>query len=212
MRGKESDDGQRKTIGRITPAYAGKRLSGGGSPSSTRDHPRLCGEKSKKAPKCKQLLGSPPPMRGKEGFFRSKVRGVRITPAYAGKSRFSPYRRRKNEDHPRLCGEKWRGVNIKFSAQGSPPPMRGKVTVSSSSRVTMGITPAYAGKRNAMTVVKIVKKDHPRLCGEKSSVGLCSDKIIGSPPPMRGKDNIYFVKTDRDRITPAYAGKRHHSS
>ena len=85
--------------------------------------------------------------------------------------------------------------------------MRGKVTVSSSSRVTMGITPAYAGKRNAMTVVKIVKKDHPRLCGEKSSVGLCSDKIIGSPPPMRGKDNIYFVKTDRDRITPAYAGK-----
>ena len=25
MRGKEFDDGQRKTIGRITPAYAGKR-------------------------------------------------------------------------------------------------------------------------------------------------------------------------------------------
>ena len=26
MRGKEFDDGQQKTIGRITPAYAGKRL------------------------------------------------------------------------------------------------------------------------------------------------------------------------------------------
>ena len=51
-------------------------------------------------------------------------------------------------------------------------------------------------------------KDHPRLCGEKPPSALISYRVIGSPPPMRGK-----VDNDRRRnktagITPAYAGKR----
>lgn len=50
MRGKESiavgiGDG----IG-ITPAYAGKRKNHGGVIRYTKDHPRVCGEKTKKIP------------------------------------------------------------------------------------------------------------------------------------------------------------------
>ena len=45
-------------------------------------------------------------MRGKEGFFRSELRGVRITPAYAGKSYANGRERIATQDHPRLCGEK----------------------------------------------------------------------------------------------------------
>ena len=34
----------------ITPAYAGKSQTGGIPSSETRDHPRVCGEKTKKIP------------------------------------------------------------------------------------------------------------------------------------------------------------------
>ena len=34
----------------ITPAYAGKRLGGTSRRSVSRDHPRVCGEKTKKIP------------------------------------------------------------------------------------------------------------------------------------------------------------------
>ena len=66
MRGKDLDTKQPNTGKRITPAYAGKRRGrfkvGGGM----RDHPRLCGEKSPYRTGKTVLLGSPPPMRGKE--------------------------------------------------------------------------------------------------------------------------------------------------
>ena len=45
--------------------------------------------------------------------------------------------------------------------------MRGKVTVSSSSRVMIGITPAYAGKSDSAGGMYPQRRDHPRLCGEK---------------------------------------------
>ena len=33
-------------------------------------------------------------------------------------------------------------------------------------------------------------------------------KDMGSPPPMRGKENFKVKKVQHIRITPAYAGKR----
>ena len=65
--------------------------------------------------------------------------------------------------------------------------MRGKVTVSSSSRVMIGITPAYAGKRLTPEHFSQHTKDHPRLCGEKFDSWGTLIWILGSPPPMRGK-------------------------
>ena len=51
----------------------------------------------------------------------------------------------------------------------------------------IGITPAYAGKSLTASSGNTGRKDHPRVCGEKS---------IRIP-----------AKTLRARITPAYAGK-----
>ena len=71
---------------------------------------------------------------------------------------------------------------------GSPPPMRGKAAFVAFNIVTMRITPAYAGKRNHFSIYHAGNRDHPRLCGEKF---LTTEKIslmLGSPPPMRGKD------------------------
>ena len=48
----------RQLIG-ITPAYAGKRCRGSVPGSCTRDHPRLCGEKTKKIPKQRYFFHQP---------------------------------------------------------------------------------------------------------------------------------------------------------
>ena len=85
-------------------------------------------------------------MRGK-GVRRGKWQNAyRITPAYAGKSRVSVQYETCHRDHPRLCGEKPFSQDIFPPVPGSPPPMRGKVTVNPDGSVTHGITPAYAGK------------------------------------------------------------------
>ena len=66
--------------------------------------------------------------------------------------------------------------------------MRGKVAVTDENENPIRITPAYAGKRKHAADVRSVGQDHPRLCGEKLVTSGNSGVGIGSPPPMRGKD------------------------
>ena len=87
-------------------------------------------------------------MRGKVEWVSKNMDDLGITPAYAGKSLRLFRRKRKIGDHPRLCGEK-RPVRLVFySIAGSPPPMRGKVQGGDLRVLRVGITPAYAGKRD----------------------------------------------------------------
>ena len=72
---------------------------------------------------------------------------TRITPAYAGKSFVRLLNFRYSWDHPRLCGEKTNALRGSTLAQGSPPPMRGKVKKAAWYLNKFRITPAYAGKR-----------------------------------------------------------------
>ena len=109
-------------------------------------------------------------MRGKVivAFKMHKDHG--ITPAYAGKSRHEWGVYRANQDHPRLCGEKPSPAKRNCYKTGSPPPMRGKVFYGFAVRNGFGITPAYAGKSHVFSCPHALKKDHPRLCGEKLSI------------------------------------------
>ena len=88
MRGKAASVKTIQSPPRITPAYAGKRPRGGGTPPDPRDHPRLCGEKFRIHLFITCQLGSPPPMRGKAAVYDALFTDARITPAYAGKSPF----------------------------------------------------------------------------------------------------------------------------
>ena len=127
-------------------------------------------------------------MRGKVSTIDTTPFTVGITPAYAGK-RFRFERSQcRFWDHPRLCGEKIMSVMKLRNTSGSPPPMRGKVSVHGVSRCHAGITPAYAGKRDWQPGKTGSDEDHPRLCGEK----------IGQERPC------FYYRW----ITPAYAGKR----
>ena len=86
MRGKVQPDNDIFYFVGITPAYAGKSLM-----------IFLLGL---------LVLGSPPPMRGKERHGIKLVTVNGITPAYAGKRCGKLVTFWRLEDHPRLCGEK----------------------------------------------------------------------------------------------------------
>ena len=172
---------------RITPAYAGKSVLGDPRCHSSRDHPRLCGEKLISLHKSSSERGSPPPMRGKGIFFGIYAVIIGITPAYAGKRESCMHPVIVTQDHPRLCGEKTDLNILTLSKLGSPPPMRGKAPAGCCPACTGRITPAYAGKRRTGGAVQRDRWDHPRLCGEKWGMSESIAPGAGSPPPMRGK-------------------------
>ena len=126
MRGKVSTTLPASSPSRITPAYAGKSLHDACQIIFSQDHPRLCGEKTR--PQYNQFpnTGSPPPMRGKVAPWSGRI---------------PPF-----QDHPRLCGEKQAVLKPTIKRRGSPPPMRGKDDRYAKNKVTIRITPAYAGK------------------------------------------------------------------
>ena len=106
-------------------------------------------------------------MRGKGTATPTDDTYFRITPAYAGKSQCNNHDVIFKQDHPRLCGEKFRSLHRFPVRKGSPPPMRGKGYYNTFQIVDDGITPAYAGKSLFTPFAKSRRKDHPRLCGEK---------------------------------------------
>ena len=87
-------------------------------------------------------------MRGKVKPLPQLSQVQRITPAYAGKSRPVEVWNMLNQDHPRLCGEKWPAWLTSLQELGSPPPMRGKDKQFRFPNGSRRITPAYAGKRS----------------------------------------------------------------
>ena len=85
--------------------------------------------------------------------------------------------------------------------------MRGKVPCLRSSSHRCRITPAYAGKRTTLDCLEVLRRDHPRICGEKFIVHPRRILQAGSPPHMRGKETKFLSGGMAERITPAYAGK-----
>ena len=191
----------------ITPACAGKRHCPRFRPGKTRDHPRVCGEKSSLMQMDVGPLGSPPRMRGKGELPKDTKDYFGITPAYAGKRMLYARAVRRDRDHPRVCGEKYYVTVGKADHEGSPPRMRGKVRAAPLGAGDAGITPACAGKRSARSAACLAGKDHPRVCGEKLhslSPQLC---VHGSPPRVRGKGCCGVGIPLDCGITPACAGK-----
>ena len=153
----------------ITPAYAGKRVSRSPAKTGEWDHPRVCGEKARTLIVQDEPQGSPPRVRGKEWYLQGESPAPGITPAYAGKSGWRSCCPGCNRDHPRVCGEKSQPAVRRSCAKGSPPRVRGKGVQSCNERVAVGITPAYAGKSWGRARTSSRRRDHPRVCGEKSA-------------------------------------------
>ena len=92
-----------------------------------------------------------------------------ITPACAGKSALSENAAMRDEDHPRVCGEKRKDAAYTNAEIGSPPRVRGKAYTTAQLYIPYRITPACAGKSKQILEATDVDKDHPRVCGEKQA-------------------------------------------
>ena len=172
--------------------------------------------------------GSPPRGRGKAQSAYSGYNGIRITPAWAGKSFCPADPAVPPADHPRVGGEK-AGIHLTGGDRvGSPPRGRGKANLlfykvngfgitpawagkrppKRGFKRRMGITPAWAGKRQRQSATIQPNGDHPRVGGEKRNITSIAAMGSGSPPRGRGKVDADSEYLDEDRITPAWAGKR----
>ena len=168
MRGKDHFDVKGQFRCGITPAYAGKRHNDRNGQVTEKDHPRVCGEKSRSGLNLPRSWGSPPRMRGKVQLRNGKQTSRGITPAYAGKRWTVAGTVAARWDHPRVCGEKASLMLASDAELGSPPRMRGKVREIKTGKSRRGITPAYAGKRRRCCAFRWLPWDHPRVCGEKT--------------------------------------------
>ena len=150
------------------PRMRGKATTAQAFPTAERDHPRVCGEKRGMQISTPFFQGSPPRMRGKALACAEQRRRPGITPAYAGKRRWSATPGDCGWDHPRVCGEKQLRQLPETRRTGSPPRMRGKASPCRSSSSGRRITPAYAGKSIVHQKAPWCSRDHPRVCGEKT--------------------------------------------
>ena len=111
-----------------------------------------------------------------------------------------------------------RGEDLEASAKqvladGSPPHARGRPAESFAGGRAVGITPACAGKTIDAVKREMSPRDHPRMRGEDSKVGIWCGERSGSPPHARGRQGYLGSATVWTGITPACAGKtRPHST
>ena len=186
-------------ITRITPACAGKRCSLRLCPRSSRDHPRMCGEKLRNH-RIRQLgAGSPPHVRGKGTEEVIVIQVTGITPACAGKSPLFMVYPARYRDHPRMCGEKKSFANSIEMELGSPPHVRGKVAVQSSNSHQFRITPACAGKR-----LKRSRSTVPPVAIVPLFPSVCNKPVVSDGSPA-GRDAPLFLPAENAvPASPAY--------
>ena len=150
VRGKVAETGMPSAVTGITPACAGKSQSSALYVPPFKDHPRVCGEKYISLVMIRQIEGSPPRVRGKEFLPPGERAVLGITPACAGKRTNFLHCFGCFGDHPRVCGEKKPNITKPVQPQGSPPRVRGKENNSPAAGVRGRITPACAGKSQAL--------------------------------------------------------------
>ncbi len=109
-------------------------------------------------------------------------------------------------DHPRVCGEHWSPKSIKTEPPGSSPRVRGTQRHRARDSNRTGIIPACAGNTDHACAPVRDSRDHPRVCGEHSSiVKFCLAKP-GSSPRVRGTRSLFSGQFRARGIIPACAG------
>ena len=150
----------------ITPACAGKTSKIARSACMSWDHPRVCGKNLYLPERLYLTLGSPPRVREKHTPCKVKISNLGITPACAGKTTELNRDGTLKRDHPRVCGKNLLLYYRPTLKLGSPPRVREKQLSSIVGYSSSGITPACAGKTDAVSNTNSKRWDHPRVCGK----------------------------------------------
>ena len=130
----------------IIPACAGSTRGETPRPTSSRDHPRMCGEHALYGFSRAHRWGSSPHVRGALVEVRGGTEQRGIIPACAGSTSTA------REDS--------------WGSQGSSPHVRGALSLVGVLGDGVGIIPACAGSTPQVPGPAARRGDHPRMCGE----------------------------------------------
>ena len=131
---------------------------------------------------------------------------VGIIPACAGSTSSSPTRQTSQRDHPRMCGEHLVVNGKKATDKGSSPHVRGAPNAWIEREDGVGIIPACAGSTACNRLWSDEARDHPRMCGEHTSLQFGTACFPGSSPHVRGARRVVRLARCRRGIIPACAG------
>ena len=106
-----------------------------------------------------------------------------------------------------MCGKDTTNSTLSTFLAGSPPHVRERPVLKLIVQRHFGITPACAGKTNAVPDIVEVFEDHPRMCGKDELMQAQFNTEEGSPPHVRERPVMYTNVSVCVGITPACAGK-----
>ena len=129
-----------------------------------------------------------------------------IIPACAGNSSDKLRIKEATWDHPRVCGEQLTSLYLVTLLIGSSPRVRGTACSFKTVSLNIGIIPACAGNSLPNCFARFSIRDHPRVCGEQTSLPYLSKSSLGSSPRVRGTDAHLVLVLFTIRIIPACAG------
>ena len=130
----------------LIPAHAGKTVGQGTPTVGHRAHPRSRGENLRRAAAPFFRAGSSPLTRGKHNSQPGCYYARGLIPAHAGKTLLCVRQPLSHRAHPRSRGENPHMLRNFFSAKGSSPLTRGKLSLHAHSHLLRRLIPAHAGK------------------------------------------------------------------
>ena len=113
---------------------------------------------------------------------------------------------KKEEVHPRPCGEYGVRLSEQKVHKGSPPLTRGIRTPRCACPPPVRFTPAHAGNTDRHNILWTGSEVHPRPRGDYLGIVSICFSLAGSPPPTRGILLEQLMVMIFLRFTPAHAG------
>ena len=146
-------------------------------------------------------------MRGNPGADGSGGPAQRSIPAHAGKPPPSAGSAPHPPVYPRACGETCACLDIRQTAKGLSPRMRGNRPRRHDPGLPAGSIPAHAGKPPCTSRTRWRSRVYPRACGETLAAVCVTGLAWGLSPRMRGNRARRSCRCDLHGSIPAHAGK-----
>ena len=108
--------------------------------------------------------------------------------------------------HPRVCGERARGLCPRRNPNGSSPRVRGTRSRYPEGHRRRRFIPACAGNAPLRTYRQMPRSVHPRVCGERKLSRGKFTAAFGSSPRVRGTPRRVSRRQGGFRFIPACAG------
>ena len=201
---------------RITPAYAGKSTPATVWAPSSKDHPRVCGEK-KRNNRQHRCTGDHPRVCGEKCAARHDLTCCLGSPRVCGKRFARPLVPPMVQDHPAYAGKAPAHVMLSVSSRITPRMREKQIADQWATRIEG--SPRVCGEKFPLAVSDVLHRDHPAYAGKRlkrsrSTVppvaivplfpSVCNKPVVSDGSPA-GRDAPLFLPAENAvPASPAY--------